>query len=176
MRRTGIKRIFGVTLFELLVVILITSILSAIFLLSSRKVLVTSKISRVKEEHSMLSQAIAHYQVDYNAIPPNTVGLKALSMTTKYVASHPSDPFNHAHQTEYFYLAEPSSDIKYILISAGPDGDIDFMPFIRQIMQQPYVSAETRDATFNSFTDNMTYDPTNGLNSNGDIITIVPAN
>lgn len=176
MRKIYKDRRLGVTLFELLVVVLVLLILTSIFVLSSKRVLITSKISKVREEHSVLTQAISHYQVDYNTIPPLQVGLDALKETTKYVTSLPSDPFISSQPKNYLYITNPSSNIKYILVSAGPDGDLDILPFVKQVYQQPYITAEARDSSFHSYIDYMSYDPTNGIGSNGDLLTIVPAN
>ncbi len=169
-------RKFGVTLFELLVVVLVTSILTSIFVLSSRRVLVTSKISRVKEEHAVLTQAISHYQVDFNVVPPNGVGLQVLKEPTKYLSNIPFDPFISPIKKEYIYFSNPSTKVKYIIVSAGPDGDIDMLPFMKQVAQQPYIDTEIQDRAFGTLIENFNYDPTNGINSNGDLITIVPAN
>jgi type II secretory pathway pseudopilin PulG len=169
------KRKFAVTLFELLVVILVTSILTVIFVLSSRRVLVTSKISKVKEEHKVLMMAISHYQVDFNATPSNEMGLKALNNSTKYITSIPHDPFSPGQSFEYLYLSRASSKVKYIIVSAGPDGDVDLMQFFKQVSQQVFISAESQEDSLDKALQNLTYDPTNGVNSNGDIVTIVPA-
>ena len=182
MQLNALNKKIGVTLFELLVVILVTSILTVIFILSSRHVFITSKISRVKEEHKVLNGAINHYQMDFSSVPSNYAGLRALRSSIRYIESVPHDPFSPNLSQEYYYIANPSDKYRYFLISAGPDGDVDLLPLIQEFQRRnngtvtaPSSSnIDLRDSNLDQFIKNMTYDPTNGLNSNGDIITIDP--
>lgn len=178
MKKYKTNNITGLTLFEMLVVVLVLSILSAIFIFSSRRVLITSKVSRVKEEHTVLVHALAKYQMDNNLIPANSQGLRALSISVKYLESIPNDPFTFPRNTEYSYMAEPATKYSYMIVSAGPDGYLDMAPFIDSILNPvigptPFISTDTLDEEFDNLRINLTYDPTNGIISKGDIITLI---
>lgn len=160
-----------------MVVITVTLILTAIFIYSSRHLIITTKISRVKEEHKVLSRALQNYQMDYNDYPNNTVGLKALNAPTAYLASLPSDPFSSNGNHTYVYYYEPGYPYNYILISAGPDGDLDFQEYYLSAVSVPASGGSTpqpqpAENALKEFLQTRVYDPTNGLNSDGDIITL----
>lgn len=176
--RSSCRKERGFTLFELMVVITVTLILTAIFIYSSRHLIITTKLSRVKEEHKVLSRALQNYQMDYNDYPNNVVGLRALNAPTAYLASLPSDPFLSPSNHTYVYYYEPGYPYNYILISAGPDGDLDFNEYYLSAVStlasggstpQPSQQAEN---ILKEFLQTRVYDPTNGLNSDGDIVTL----
>ena len=171
------RRDRGFTLFELMVVIAVTLILTGIFIYSSRHLIITTKLSRVKEEHKVLSRALQNYQMDYNDYPNNTVGLKALNAPTAYLASLPSDPFLSDGNRTYVYYYEPGYPYNYVLISAGPDGDLDFYEYYLSAVSSPAGEGATpqpqpAENALKDFLKTRAYDPTNGLNSDGDIITL----
>jgi hypothetical protein len=161
-----------------MVVITVTLILTAIFIYSSRHLIITTKISRVKEEHKVLSRALQNYSMDYNDYPNNTVGLKALNAPTAYLASLPVDPFLSNGNHTYVYHYEPGHPYSYVLISAGPDGDLDFYEYYLKAINIPSSEGTTPQApqkvedTLMDFLQSRVYDPTNGLNSDGDIVTL----
>ena len=179
MRRAG----RGITLFEMIVVLTVTMILSLIFIYSTKHIVVRTKLERVKEEHRVLSRALQNYRMDYNEYPSE---LRSLKAPTAYLSSLPLDPFldQRFGKNDYVYYYHPSEECEYIIVSAGPDGDLDLNEMLENSLQFTAGSPENRDALF--FTpraDDLidiifpaylavkTYDPTNGVNSDGDIIT-----
>jgi prepilin-type N-terminal cleavage/methylation domain-containing protein len=168
----------GFTVFELMVVITVALILSLIFIYSSHHLIITTKISRVKEEHKVLARALQNYQMDYNDYPNNAEGLKALSAPTAYLASLPSDPFLPGANHTYAYYYEPGYPYNYILISAGPDGDLDFYDYYLNALNAPAGDgaapqpSQQAENALQEFLRTRVYDPTNGLNSDGDIVTL----
>ena len=176
----------AVTFNELLIVIVITAVLSMFFVLSSRYLIVRSKIARVQEEQRVLQRALGNYQMDYSDFPRNEIGLKALNAPTTYLTSIPKDPFGGSSNSDtYFYYRQPERDYYYVVISAGPDADIDFEDFIQQ-HATPMTNLDPGEGSggtepddsnrvrmqyrdLRDFLEQRTYDPTNGLKSDGDI-------
>jgi type II secretion system protein G len=170
----------GMTLSELLVVVALVSILAAFFFFSTHHLVVRTKLSRVQEEHKVLTRALQNYQMDYMDYPNSEQGLAALNTPTAYLASLPRDPFATNPNKIYYYRQNPGGGYSYIVLSAGPDGDIDFLDYLAQAGRISSPSAgsnseysrEQIDALFQKYLTTKTYDPTNGLNSDGDVITL----
>ena len=168
----------GLSLFELLVVLMVIFVLAIIMLLSFPHVMVSTKISRVKEEHVALVRALTNYHLDYNRFPPTYMGLSALSAPTAYLGVIPIDPFTlNRKQQAYFYIESPSIEIAYLLISNGPDSDNDLIKmYISAVTMTTNNPAGVDTNYFNyiipQYLATRIYDPTNGLNSNGDIVYI----
>lgn len=181
---------YAVTLFELIIVVLVTALLAVFFVLSTQFLIIRTKVSRVREEHRVLARALQNYQMDYNNLPSETNGLESLTAPTAYLARVPSDPFSGPQQHTYLYLNPDGKNLVYILVSAGPDGQLNIAPFLArgrtsshlQGMGDP-ASAGTVSGTertpqllddwFDTYRLQYTYDPTNGAVSAGDIITVV---
>ena len=117
----------GFVLIELVVVVTIIALLAVGAWVSSRYLVVTSKVARVKEEEKTLMRALSNYEIDYSTLPDDEIGLNALNAPTAYLASLPRDPFAPDRGT-YRYIANPFSEFRYILISPGPDGEYDLDP------------------------------------------------
>jgi type II secretory pathway pseudopilin PulG len=124
----------GITLFELGVVVTIALVLLALAFLSLRTLLVRTKVSRVREDQRVLSRAIENYVMDYSSLPSKEQGLVPLTRPTAYLGALPRDPFQGESGASYVYLSPNSSQIASVLISPGPDGDLDIpaelWPFI----------------------------------------------
>ena len=177
----------AVTFSELLIVIVITALLSIFFIFSSRYLIIRSKVARVQEEQRVLQRALGNYQMDYSDLPRNNIGLKALNAPTTYLTSIPKDPFGGSSESDsYFYYHQPDQDYYYVVISAGPDKDVDFEDFIEQQtatssnqqMGKADANHNSKRITmqYNSLKDYLThksYDPTNGLKSDGDIVSFM---
>lgn len=187
----------AVTFSELLLVIVITTVLSIFFIFSSRYLVIRSKVARVQEEQRVLQRALGNYQMDYSDFPRNEIGLRALNAPTTYLTSLPQDPFGKedANQT-YFYYRDPEAGYYYVVLSAGPDGDIDFREYLDEHNSIVTAGGYTGGATtatgpaagsgfippsgdpnvrmtyrdLQEFFTLKTYDPTNGVKSDGDII------
>ncbi len=112
----------GFTLFELSVVVLIGIIIVTFLILSAQSLLIRTKVSRVKEEHRMLTRALQNYLMDYSALPNSTQGLRTLERPTAYMGTLPRDPFQGGRVGTYLYLQPNSSEIASVIISPGPDG------------------------------------------------------
>jgi type II secretory pathway pseudopilin PulG len=168
----------GMTMFELLVVVSVVMILAGFFFFSIHHLVVRTKLSRVQEEHKVLTRALQNYQMDYMDYPNNQQGLTALNNPTAYLASLPRDPFAGGPSKIYYYRHHPGGGYNYIIVSAGPDGDIDFLDYLAQVSQLTPTASQGRsesdptliDALFSKYLTTKTYDPTNGLNSDGDVI------
>ncbi len=128
------RRNRGISMAELMLVLAIAAILSIFFVYSSRSLVVRTKISRVKEEQRQLARAIQNYQIDYSTLPDVESGLQVLAQSHRYVSELPKDPFQKAQGT-YAYLTGSFTDGVAVIISPGPDGDVDVPAALR-----PYVS------------------------------------
>jgi hypothetical protein len=134
----------------------------------------------VKEEHKVLVRALQNYQMDYYDFPNNEQGLFALNSPTAYLSSLPIDPFRLSPRQIYYYHHNPGGGYRYIIVSSGPDGDIDFLNYLQQAALLPSAEVEESerpdrsitDALFSNYLTQRIYDPTNGLNSDGDVITL----
>jgi type II secretory pathway pseudopilin PulG len=113
------------SLFELVIVIAVGAILVLLLLVSTRTVLVQTKVNRVREEHRQLALALSRYSLDYGTAPGADLGLDALVRGSRGRAALPEDPFQAGGRT-YAYLPVPkSAGGGYLLISPGPDGEFD---------------------------------------------------
>ncbi len=175
----------AVTLFELLIVVLVTAILAIIFVVSSQVLIVRTKISRVKEEQRVLARALDNYQMDYDFLPSEETGLRALVAPTAYLATVPRDPFGQGGQY-YQYVKLDQRGRLFAVVSAGPDGHFNLIT--------PSTAARAGDSSreaaatasafhivespdgLNEFLATYSYDPTNGMVSDGDLITLVITN
>jgi len=178
------KRYFneiGITLFEMMIVMTVTMILSLIFIYSTNHIVVRTKMERVKEEQRVLSRALQNYRMDYNDYP---MQMTALNAPTAYLSCLPRDPFlPHSTLPTYEYHYKPSDEYDYIIISAGPDGDLDLDQMLDKVQSSSTssgdsaVSVRTRDELLKNilpfYLATKVYDPTNGTVSDGDIITFM---
>lgn len=174
-----IVRAKGVSLFELLIVVMVIFVLVILFLISYPHFIISAKISRVKEEQMILVRALTNYHLDYGKFPATFKGLTALSAPTAYLGSIPYDPFSAGReQHHYYYLANLSNDIAYIIISLGPDGDNDFLEIINNNFQSssPDMTADVPQPAIRDriryYLETKIYDPTNGIKSDGDLVYI----
>ncbi|OQB19918.1 MAG: Bacterial type II secretion system protein G [candidate division BRC1 bacterium ADurb.Bin183] len=170
----------GITLFEMTIVLTVTLILSVLFIYSTSHLVVKTKIERVKEEHRVLSRALQNYRMDYNDYPSQIYFLNA---PTAYLSRIPSDPFRpHVSDPTYKYYFKPTEDCDYVIISAGPDNDLDLEAMVEKYMMNASSSpasegnaAAVRNdimkAILPIYLATKVYDPTNGIVSDGDIIT-----
>jgi len=172
---------YAVTLFELLVVLAVASILMIIFVYSSQYLMVSSRVSRVQEEHRVLIRALQNYEADYGALPSNRVGLHALCAPVAYMVRIPSDPFSDRESEEYVYVKSAGNDFRWVIVSAGPDHRSDLLKTLRSQPRGTVLAGNAEDKAdtvslpsgdIEALLTSMTYDPTNGLVSGGDIITI----
>lgn len=180
----GLNRRRGLTLQEMLVVVAVFAILATIFIFSSRQVLIKTRHSKVKQDQRLLAIALDYYKGDRSVLPTDEEGLKRLRGA--YISELPQDPFGRRPDTDYRYRAFPEGDAGdsfWILLSPGPDGDIDFELFFSDdddeydttssdgaVSVRPGEGASRAELI--ALITARQYDPTNGVDSDGDIIDI----
>lgn len=181
--RRSRSRILAVSFFELMVVFAVAAILTSFFIYSAQYLVVRTRVSRVKEEHRVLKRALQNYEADYGEFPETASGLHALDGPIAYLVRIPSDPFSAGEGEEYNYVRTDEREHRWLIVSRGPDGDSDLFKELRRRQQQnaPRVGAPAAEDDPNTWSASMRnlgdligivmYDPTNGLISNGDIIT-----
>ena len=173
----------AVTLYEMLVVLAVAGILTVFFCYSAQYLIVTTRVSRVKEEHRVLSRALQNYEADYAGYPNTRTGLHALYAPVAYMVRIPTDPFSASREIEYAYIGAPSAGIRGLIISQGPDRKSDLLQGLGlarsaagAIIGRPDDRSDTfslRGQPIESLLTLYTYDPTNGIVSGGDIITAI---
>lgn len=145
------------TLVELLIAVAIIAILAAIAVPNLLESQARSKVSRAKADLRTLKTALEAYAVDENSYPVGGGGLgfagnlTSLTSPRQYIASVPRDVFQRG--ATYFYASfgkelgitgNPFGG--YVVASVGPDGQND-----------------------TTLVSTLSYDPTNGTLSRGDI-------
>lgn len=166
-------------------------VLSGYLLLAASGGRSRSAVSRVKSDMRSCATALESFHVDHKRYPPHSpaiehgalgrvplltpeslansrgVGMPSFSLTElpnlttpiAYIASHFPDPLNRAKGMTFGYWTDGEQG--WILISTGPDGDYDLNPpekFYDALSERPSARLLER-----------TYDPTNGVASDGDI-------
>jgi type II secretory pathway pseudopilin PulG/uncharacterized membrane protein len=148
---------------------------------------IRAKLSRIRDDMRNLAKATEAYRSDHRAYPAWATGvesvngwdglpsfrlardvnlLQTLTTPVNYLAAHsnldgyPRDPFAPERQATFAYYSTKSPAEGWILTSAGPDRDYDIDPMrdYDPAVKQP--SAQLLG---------LSYDPTNGTVSNGDI-------
>lgn len=178
----------GLTLGEMMVVLVVFGVLVIMFVLSSNQAMVKTKLSRVLSDTNMLSRAIANYDADNLGVPSDDLGLQALSTgPRKYLVSLPIDPFAKGanEKRSYEYLSHLSDRHHSLIISVGPDGDSDLLSALFDSDEYgPSLAGSTGNGGYSrgwnlmsaekarALITEFSYDPTNGTMSDGDVITV----
>ncbi len=167
----------GFTLIELLVVIAIILILIAIALPNFLTAVTRSNIASSYAEMRSVGTALEMYFVDHKAYPQAALVRRELSVLldpVAYIEELPVDPFDSGGRPRsYDYgsreIAHPS---RWVLAGRGPDrnrttdnDDLEFYPGYTPLLfigLQPKPNAP-------EYWDYMTYSPTNGTISEGDL-------
>lgn len=154
-----------------------------------------AKVSRARQSMRDIGQALTAYQTDHGAFPPAAMGANSVNAArfehpdlqrlpsfriargpapaskaeTPRVAGigvYRADPFApEANATFGYYTAEKAKAAGWILVSPGPDGYYDVNPAAVYDPSVPQPSALLSD---------LSYDPTNGTFSAGDIWRVAP--
>ncbi len=176
------------TLIELLIVVAIIGILAAIAVPNFLNAQTRAKIARVESEQNSIESAYSMYRMDHSAWPPHMDGSRAqhryVTTPVSYLSTSVEDLFAqsstamkdsswnifygqyHCEPASFWHTGAWSTAVQvarnyfqsnqnaaFFICSYGPDQDFD----------QPNSSAAI-------------YDASNGLNSNGDIMTPVSGN
>ena len=176
--------ILGSSLIEVVIVVSILVIIASIFVIASHHLIIRARCAKALEDGRVLARAINNYRMDNERLPNLTVGLDALAKPAKYVSSIPDDPFAYQDSKNYeYYHTVPVSEgiLPFVVVSPGPDGVSNFSEYLKRIGYNPEVPPYTSTVSSSPGDDPTTdiyhnlatfmYDPTNGLDSPGDIIT-----
>ncbi|MCX8036293.1 MAG: prepilin-type N-terminal cleavage/methylation domain-containing protein [Candidatus Sumerlaeia bacterium] len=176
------RRSAALSLYELLVVLALVAILTLLLFVSAQQLMISSRISRVQEEHRVLTRALQNYESDYGMYPGTNIGLRALCAPVAYMVRIPNDPFSARSDQPYVYIGLPGRNARWILISEGPDRKSDVLAALGLRQKGAALLGgfpDDRGDTLSLLAVNiealiprLSYDPTNGLVSGGDIITV----
>lgn len=167
-----INRHNAFTLVELLIVVAIISILTAIAVPNFLSAQVRAKVVKAKSDIRVISLALESYYVDENRYPqavlvPPDWRLIPLTTPVDYISSLPHDAFfSKMYLSIYRYGAmDIEAASRWILAGVGPDrtpsiDPIEFYPGYQPGLFMGQVSGF----------DYMIYDPTNGTISWGDVV------
>jgi prepilin-type N-terminal cleavage/methylation domain-containing protein len=167
----------GLSLQEMLIVVAVFGILAVIFFFSSSQVLVKTQTSRVKQDHKTLSVALNAYLGENSEYPSTESGWAKL-LGENLISDIPRDPFSPNDEPYHYYAfaSRESSQPYCLIISAGPDGDIDFDLGDNNGVDTGEGAGAGGAASIVSISEFALYmslkhyDPTNGVVSDGDII------
>lgn len=170
----------GFTLIELLIVVAIIAILAAIAVPNFLEAQTRSKVSRAASEMRTLAAALESYWVEHSKYPmdtryiaPDSSGndftfwmhpIWSLSTPVAYITSFPKDPFWKGGPDLYYQFG--SVPCGWIVASCGPDGDSLERGDIKERFHYPQ---PTFDLMFLAA---VTYDPSNGTVSEGDVVRV----
>lgn len=180
---TAVHQRRALTLQEMLIVVAVFLILAGILVLSSQHVMVKTRVSKTNHDLRELGNAINSFRAETGDAPSDEAGLKELLTPNSYLSAVPLDPFATAQVQPYQYFRYElggDSPFTWVIYSMGPDGDIDFMPPVEAELDlmagfsaQAAASSEISDVPLGQSIleeiRSLRYDPTNGINSNGDI-------
>ena len=179
------KKKEGFTLVELLIVVAIITIITAIAVPNIMSARIRAKVSGAKSEMGSIAILLEDYKMDHSGSypsqytspdtitndsnppsPTNVVGLGKLiypttsNSTPIYLSTIPKDPFNTNDKPGGYYSYFTSGDECWALVSWGPDKNNDVSNY-----------ADAKAAVENGT--NM-YDQSKGLTTTGDIVIIGP--
>ena len=107
----------GVTLVEMMVVILIIGLITAIVAINVLPSQDKARVEKAKADIAAIDQALTLFHLEAARFPTTEEGLEAL--VTPFIRTLPNDPWNRPYQ----YIA-PGEKSPYDLYSMGADGKI----------------------------------------------------
>ncbi len=120
------RRDAGVTLVEMMVVIVIIGLITAIVVVNVLPAQDTARLQKARADIRMLEQALELYRLDRARYPSTEEGLEALvtppagdasARTEPYIRALPNDPWGKP----YVYVS-PGAEREFDLFSYGADG------------------------------------------------------
>jgi type II secretory pathway pseudopilin PulG len=175
----------------MLVVLAVFMMLAVMFFFSSNMAITKTKLARVMQDQKSLVNALVSYEGEYFEVPTDAQGLSAVVHSPVSMLSQiPNDPFAKAtanlRRQQYGYYSDISpTTYRWILVSVGPDGEADLDHALMRMRKQGSRGAAKPtgerlilmgDKEAHDFITFYTYDPTNGTNSKGDVITVYGQN
>ncbi len=166
------------TLIELLIVVAIIGILAAIAVPNFLNAQTRAKIARIQSDARSTSTALEQYRLDNNAYPVNAMnfdmtGYTMLTTPVSYMTQFPVDVFKSQHNIG---ASDPGQGATNSLIGRFLDMATDTQSNNRTVGAYALASSgpDQNDDTFMGdfpwTTRFLEYAPSNGLNSDGDII------
>ncbi len=164
--------IIGVILGLVMLVITTWDVLVVIPAVKSDSVRIA--VSSIRTTQQETAVAVENYYVAHGSYPPPDYDTKgrpivphALTTPAAYLHSLPYDPYNHDGKGYYGYGVDTVKG--YIIVSYGPD-KVDGNSGVPDGSKMPYMKAWSDEALgFNLQASPLTYDPSNGIYSSGDI-------
>lgn len=108
----------GFSLLELMLVLAILAVLTAVVAFNMSGSAAKAKATATKTSMGTIKSALDSYQLDYNAYPPE---LRILQMGARPVLD-PTKPLKDGWDRDYFYSPQPYETNVFQLISLGEDG------------------------------------------------------
>lgn len=173
---------YGFTLIELLIVVAIIGILAAIAVPNFLNAHIRAKVAKAESEMHTITTALESYRIDNNIYPPwldetgtqkNPVNRRLIPLTTptSYMPMVPQDPFLYGSYGQRMNEDQDAAYITYDYTEAWSRihyGGLTVLPQQARCAEYKLCSAGP-DYT-NTWGNGVTYMPTNGLTSIGDII------
>lgn len=151
------------TILELLIVIGIIAFLASLSLSRMPESNTRSRVSRAKSDMRAIASSLEAYRAEHHAYPPMKrlqSGPEAQGPATVlpdgFVVETMVDPFSGKSELPYYYFLGSDG---WMVISAGPDKEYQIVP------ESMYAYGSEMSPTLVE----LTYDPTNGTTSRGDI-------
>lgn len=130
LRRSRLRADAGVTLVEMMVVIVIIGLIAAVVAINVLPAQDTARAEKARADVRMIEQALELYRLDQGRYPATEEGIEALTRapaagpdglvkrTEAYIRRLPNDPWGRA----YLYIAPGRDGRPYDLFTMGADG------------------------------------------------------
>lgn len=113
----SLKKNDGMTLIEIMIVVAIIAILSAVVVPRFLNAPKTARVTSAQQQIKIFETALLQYSLDNGRFPSTDDGLQAL-VSEGYIQKIPNDPWEHP----YNYLSPGEHDSDYDIWSYGADG------------------------------------------------------